>query len=150
MARADPQINHFILTAMFPAGKCRHYTPRVPKKVHKKKPARGRARMRKAYNKQFLAADADESDAVGPNSRPIPIVAKLFPFDPMTLNDLKTGDTAGRAPVQNRAEKWIRSNWKIVEWHSGTGGWTGPDPRGSRNRRKATKKRLADDCIEVA
>jgi hypothetical protein len=106
--------------------------------------------MRKAYNKQFLAADADESDAVGPNSRQIPIVAELFPFDPMTLNDLKTGDTARRAPVQDRVEKWIRSNWKIVEWHSGTAGWTGPNPWGKRNRRKATKITLADDWIQVA
>jgi ribosomal protein S30 len=112
---------------MYRAGKCRNNTPRVPKKVHDKKPARGRAAMRKAYNKQFLSTNAHDSEAIGSNSHQIPVVPALFAFDPMTLNDVKTGEVAEHADVQTRADRWIQSHGRLVQWLSGTVGRSGLD-----------------------
>jgi ribosomal protein S30 len=129
------------------AGKNRSMTPHVAKKVRKKKPARGRAALRKAYNKQFLATDSAESDAVGPNSRATPIVTKLFLLDPMALGDLQTGNSADSAAVQDQLHLSVHWDWKHVEWHSGTGGWSSLSPHAVRSRRRATKKTLTDDMI---
>ena len=50
------------------AGKVRSNTPKVSK-MEKPKPVRGRARIRKLYNKRFLAANPDAKRKVGPNSQ---------------------------------------------------------------------------------
>ena len=50
------------------AGKVRSNTPKVQKQ-EKEKPVRGRARIRKLYNKRFLAVNPDVKKKVGPNSQ---------------------------------------------------------------------------------
>jgi small subunit ribosomal protein S30e len=50
------------------AGKVRSNTPKVPK-LEKEKPVRGRARLRKLYNKRFLSVNPDARRKVGPNSQ---------------------------------------------------------------------------------
>ena len=50
------------------AGKVRNVTPKVPKQ-EKEKPVRGRANMRRLYNKRFLAVNPDARRKVGPNSQ---------------------------------------------------------------------------------
>ena len=50
------------------AGKVRSNTPKVPK-TEKPKEVRGRARLRKIYNKRFLGLDPNARRKVGPNSQ---------------------------------------------------------------------------------
>lgn len=50
------------------AGKVRSNTPKVTKQ-EKAKPVRGRAHIRKLYNKRFLAANPDAKRRAGPNSQ---------------------------------------------------------------------------------
>jgi small subunit ribosomal protein S30e len=50
------------------AGKVRNMTPKVPKNEFKEKPVRGRARLRKLYNKQVLGVNPDVRRKLGPNS----------------------------------------------------------------------------------
>jgi small subunit ribosomal protein S30e len=50
------------------AGKVRNMTPKVTKKEVKEKPIRGRARLRKLYNKRVLAVNPDTRRKLGPNS----------------------------------------------------------------------------------
>jgi len=48
------------------AGKVRSNTPKVAK-MDKAKPVRGRARIRNAYNRRFLAVDPEAKKKNGPN-----------------------------------------------------------------------------------
>ena len=50
------------------AGKVRSNTPKVEKK-EKPKEVRGRARLRKIYNKRFLAVNPDAKRKTGPNAQ---------------------------------------------------------------------------------
>ena len=50
------------------AGKVRSNTPKVPK-TEKPKEVRGRARLRKIYNKRFLAVNPDAKRKTGPNAQ---------------------------------------------------------------------------------
>ena len=50
------------------AGKVRNNTPKV-QKMEKPKPVRGRARIRKLYNKRFLSVNPESKKKVGPNSQ---------------------------------------------------------------------------------
>ncbi|OHT06603.1 40S ribosomal protein S30 [Tritrichomonas foetus] len=50
------------------AGKVRSNTPKVHK-MEKTKPLRGRAHIRKQYNKRFLAINPESKRKVGPNSQ---------------------------------------------------------------------------------
>ena len=50
------------------AGKVRNNTPKVDKK-EKEKPVRGRAHIRKLYNKRFLTTNPEAKKKVGPNSQ---------------------------------------------------------------------------------
>ena len=50
------------------AGKVRSNTPKVAK-ADKPKEVRGRARLRKIYNKRFLAVNPDARRKQGPNSQ---------------------------------------------------------------------------------
>ena len=50
------------------AGKVRSNTPKVPK-TEKAKPVRGRANLRKIYNKRFLGINPDAKRKTGPNAQ---------------------------------------------------------------------------------
>jgi small subunit ribosomal protein S30e len=50
------------------AGKVRSLTPKVPK-TDKPTPARGRARVRKLYNKRFLSLNPEAKRKQGPNAQ---------------------------------------------------------------------------------
>jgi small subunit ribosomal protein S30e len=51
------------------AGKVRNITPKVPKKELEEKPVRGRARLRKLYNKRVIGVNPDVRRKLGPNSQ---------------------------------------------------------------------------------
>jgi len=50
------------------AGKVRSNTPKVAK-MDKPKPVRGRARLRKLYNKRVMSANPENRRRIGPNSQ---------------------------------------------------------------------------------
>ena len=51
------------------AGKVRLNTKRVPKKVEQKTPLRGRANIRKLYNKRFHSVNPNIKNVHGPNKQ---------------------------------------------------------------------------------